>query len=355
MLGRPVLSRRASLFAGLVVLPVVLVCAAASARAATSAEVATLSGPDRLQRLIEGAKKEGGLQLYSSAAVEDMAGILAGFEKKYGLKVRVWRGSSADIRQRVLTELQANRFDLDVVESTGPDMEALQREHLLQRIDSPTLADLIPGAIPPHGEWIDDRVSVITAAYNSNLISTAQAPKSYDDLVDPKWKGDLGIEAEDSNLWLMGVAGVRGEQNTIDLFHKIVATNGVSLRKGHTLLANLVVSGEVPLALTVYGYKADQLARAGAPLQPLPLAPLLALPTGLGVARHAPDPYSAVLFWDYVLTDGQKILAEEDNVPTNRTVKEPPPGLTFIDSARLLDDGDKWVRLFHDIFVTQTR
>jgi iron(III) transport system substrate-binding protein len=348
-------SRRTSLVAGLLVLPALLVCAAVRAQAATVAEVAALSGPDRLQRLIEGAKKEGGLTLYSSAAVEDMANVIAGFEKKYGLKVRVWRGSATDVRQRALTELQANRFDLDVVEIAGPDLEALQREHMLQAVASPTLADLIAGSIPPHREWVVDRISVITAAYNTNLISKAQAPQSYDDLTDPRWKGKLGIEAEDSDVWLMGVAGARGEQNTIDLFHKIVATNGMSLRKGHTLLAKLVVSGEVPLALTVYGYKADQLARAGAPLQPLPLAPLLGLPTGVGVARHAPDPYSAVLFWEYILTEGQKIFADEDNVPTNRTVKEPPPGLTLIDSAKLLDDGDKWAKLFHDIFVTQSR
>ena len=347
-------SRRASLFAGFFVIPALL-AAAPKAQAATVAEVAALSGPDRLQRLIDGAKKEGGLELYSSAAVQDMAPIIAGFEKKYGLKVRVWRGSATDIRQRAMTEAQAGRYDLDVVEIAGPEIEALQREHLLQQVASPTLADLIAGAIPAHREWVVDRISVITAAYNTNIVSKAQAPKSYDDLTDPKWKGKLGIEAVDSDVWLMGVAGVRGEQNTIDLFHKIVATNGMSLRKGHTLLANLVVSGEVPLALTVYGYKADQLARAGAPLQPLPLAPLLGLQTGVGVARHAPDPYSAVLFWEYILTDGQKIFADEDNVPANRTVKEPPPGLIIIDSAKLLDAGDKWQKLFHDIFVTQSR
>jgi iron(III) transport system substrate-binding protein len=346
--------RHAPLFVSSFIVSALLI-SAPGAQAATAAEVAALSGPDRLQQLIDGAKKEGGFQLYSSATVEDMAPIIAGFEKKYGLKVRVWRGSATDIRQRAVTEARAGRYDVDVVEAAGPEVEALQREHLLQEVTSPTLADLIPGALPPHRQWVLDRVSIITAVYNTNIISQAQAPKSYDDLADAKWKGKLGIEAVDSDVWLMGVAGVRGEQNTIDLFRKIVATNGMSLRTGHTQLANFVVSGEVPLGLTVYGYKADQLMGAGAPVQALPLAPLLGLPTGVAVAQHAQDPYSAVLFWEYILTDGQKIFAGEDNVPSNRTVKQPPPGLTLMDSGQLLDAGDKWSKLFHDIFVTQTR
>ncbi|HWG03883.1 MAG TPA: extracellular solute-binding protein, partial [Beijerinckiaceae bacterium] len=303
------------------------------AHAATAADIADLSGPDRMQKLIDGAKKEGGLELYSSATVEDMAPIIAGFEKKYGLKVRVWRGSATDIRQRAVTEAQSGHSELDVVEAAGPEVEALQREHLLQEIKSPTLADLIPGSLPPHKQWALDRISVITAAYNTNVITKAQAPKSYDDLIDPKWKGKLGIEAIDSDVWLMGVAAARGEQATIDLFRKIVAVNGMSLRTGHTQLANFVASGEVPLALTVYGYKVDQLVDAGAPVQGLPLAPLLGLPTAVAVAQRAPDPYSAVLFWEYILTDGQKDFAKEDNVPSNRTVKEPPAGLTLVDSG----------------------
>ena len=326
-----------------------------AARAESAAEVAVLQGPDRLNRLVEGARKEGGLQLYSSAAIENMKEILAGFERQYGLKVRVWKGSASDIRHRALTEFSASRFDVDVIETAGPELEAMQREHLLQRVVSPTLDDLIPGAIPPHREWIVSRMSVIIAAYNTNLIAKAQMPASYDDLTDPQWKGKLAIESGDSNVWLMGVAAARGEQNTIELFQKIVASNGVSLRRGHVALANLVAAGEVPLALTAYRNNADQLADAGAPVQTKVLPPLLALPSGIGVARRASHPYSAVLFWEYYLTEGQKVLVAQRNVPTNRRVKEPAPGLTFINASQLLDDGDKWHKLFQDIFVTRTR
>ena len=166
---------------------------------------------------------------------------------------------------------------------------------------------------------------------NTKLISPAELPSSYDDLADPRWKGRLAVESGDSNIWLMGVAAVRGEQDTVDLFRRIVATNGVSLRRGHVALANLVAAGEVPFALTAYRNNADQLADAGAPVQTKALPPLLALPSGIGITRRASHPYSAVLFWEYYLTEGQKFLVAQRNVPTNRRVKEPELGLTFID------------------------
>jgi iron(III) transport system substrate-binding protein len=345
----------AALSATLLFLPILLFFAPAKAQTLSVADIAGLSGSDRTQRLVEGAKKEGGLTLYSSVAPAEIAAILSGFEKTYGLKVNVWKGDSGDILQRALTESRANRNDVDVIETAGPDMEALHRENLLQKVSSPTLADLIPGASPPHGEWVTSRMSVIVAAYNTNLISKAQAPTSYDDLTDPKWKGKLGIEAYDSAVWLMGIARMRGEQNTIDLFRKIVATNGISLRRGHVAIANFVASGDVPLALTAYRNNVNLLADSGAPEQALVLPPLLALPSGIAVARQAPHPYSAVLFWDYFLTEGQRVLANQENVPSNRAVKEPPPDLVFINSAQLLDDGDKWQKLFHDIFVEKGR
>src|SRR5262249_55589436 len=145
------------------------------------------------------------LQVYSSAAVENMGEIIAGFEKAYGLKVKVWKGSASDIRHRVLTESRAGRYEVDVIETAGPEMEAMRREHLLQAVASPTLDDLIPGATPTHREWVVSRMSVIVPAYNTHLIRKSELPSSYDDLTDPRWKGKLAVESGDSNVWLMGV------------------------------------------------------------------------------------------------------------------------------------------------------
>src|SRR5262249_37920507 len=154
----------------------------------------------------------------------------------------------------------------DVVSSGTPALEPLHREQLLQPIKSPTYQDLMPQALRPHGDWVGISVNIISAAYNTNLVRAAEVPKSYDDVKGPGRKGGFPIEA-DAVGWFAAVVGKLGEDAGLKLFRDIVRTNGVSVRSGHTLLANMVAAGEVPLALTVYSYKPEQLARAGAPIR----------------------------------------------------------------------------------------
>jgi iron(III) transport system substrate-binding protein len=325
------------------------------ARAQTLADLANYSGPDRTQRLIAGAKREGTVTLYSSATLADQSAILRAFGAKYGIKVQQWRGSSEDIRNRALTEYAGGRFDVDVAETAGPDMEAMVREQLLQAVVTPAAADLIPQARMPHRGWIATRLSVFVGAYNTDIIKPVDAPKGYEDLRDPKWKGKLGIETDDAN-WFLSVVGFMGEQKGLRLFREIVATNGMSIRKGHTLLANFVGSGEVPLALTAYSYRVEQMKNVeGAPVELLYLPPVVALPTGAGVFKKAPHPYAALLLLDFYLTDAQKILADREAVPTDPRVKALPKDLIFVDLPKYLDEGEKWTKLFQDTFVNQTR
>ena len=313
-------------------------------------DIATYQGADRTQKLVEGAKKEGTLTIYSSATVEDMTALTTAFTKKYGVKTQVWRASSENIIQRAATEARGNRFDVDVFETDGVAMEAIYREKLLQEVRSPLLADLMPQAIRPHKEWIGDRVQIFTAAYNTRAIKKDDLPKSYDDLTNPKWKGKLGIEAADHD-WFSAVVGELGEEKGVKLFREIVTKNGLSARKGHTLLANLVVTGEVPLALTTYLYKVLQLKNDGAPIDYVVLPPEVARPQGTGMARKAPHPNAAVLFMDFLLSDGQEILAKRDFIPTNVKVKPLPENmpLIFVDPALLLDQNDKWEKLYKDV------
>jgi iron(III) transport system substrate-binding protein len=335
---------------------IVLACLVISfgARAQTVADIAAYSGPDRAQKLVDGAKKEGEVSLYSSAVIADTTAITSAFEKKYGVKVKLWRGSSEDILRRAVTEYRAGRHDVDVAETAGPDIEGLEREKLLQPVASPVYADLIPNAMVPHRAWVTGRLSIFTAAFNTNLIKPADVPKNYEDLLDPKWKGKLGIESDDGN-WFMQVVEQMGEQKALPLFRDIVAKNGMSMRKGHTLLANLVAAGEVPLALTVYGYRINAMKKKGAPIDGVLLPPVIALPTGIGVFTKAPHPNAAVLFMDFFLTEGQRILLERGNVPTNRKVQEPPKDMVFVDIPRFLDQGDRWTKLFKETFASQIR
>lgn len=325
---------------------------AASAHAQIMAELAHYSGPDRTQRLIEGAKKEGSVTLYSSAVIADTDAIVDAFQKKYGVQVRLWRGSSDDILRRAVTEARGGRYDADLAETAGNAMEGLERERLLAEVTSPVFAQLMPGAAVPHRGWIADRLSVFTTAYNTTLIKPADAPKSYQALADPKWKGKLGIsnEADDAN-WFMAVANAIGQDKAVAMFRKIAATNGMSVRRGHTLLSNLVVAGEVPMALNLYGYRVTALKQRAAPIDGIVLPPAFALPTAIGAMAKAPHPNAALLLLDFYLTDGERILAERGNVPTNRAVAEPPPGVGLLDVAKFLDQQDKWTRLFKEVFA----
>ncbi len=321
-----------------------------------SLEAATYKGADRQQRLVAAARKEGSLLLYTSAPPDDVAILTNTFEQKYGVKVRVWRASAENILNRTATEARGNRFEVDIIDTNGPEMESLHREKLLQAVDSPYLADLIPQAIRPHREWVGTRLNIFAFGYNSNLVKKADLPKTYEDLLDPKWKGKLGVDATDDD-WFSAVVGVLGEARGLKLFRDLVAKNGISVRKGHTLLTNLVISGEVPMALTVYNYKAEQLKNKGAPIDWFVISPAIARSNGAGVLRRAPHPNAAVLYYDFMLTDAQSILLKRDFVPTSKKAdtKLNRMPLKFIDAAVVLDENDKWNKLFDEIFVKQAK
>jgi iron(III) transport system substrate-binding protein len=321
------------------------------------AELAQYAGADREQRLAEGARREAALNIYTSAQTDDLGPVVAGFEKRYGIKSSVWRAGSEKVLQRAVTEARGNRFTVDVVETNGPELESMHREKLLQAVRSPQLAHLMPQAIRPHGEWVGTRLNVFVQAYNTGLVKKEELPKAWEDLLHPRWKGRLGIEAEDQD-WLAGVIGEMGEARGVKLFKELVATNGVSVRKGHTLLTQLVVSGEIPLALTVYNYKAQQLKEKGAPIDWFSIGTPIARPNGIGVARQAPSPHAAVLFYDYEIgEEGQRILAGRDFVPTNTRVETPfgKTAMKFVDPRTMLDESQKWTRLYEELFAAQAR
>ena len=328
---------------------------AALAQTSPVAEVAALQGPDRQQRLVEGAKREKELTFYSSIPPADISVLVGAFDKKYGIKVKVWRADSEGFLQRILNEARARRFEVDVAAGSSSALEPLYRESLLQEVKSPNLSDLIEQAIAPHRQWVAVYLSLFVQAYNTNLIGKDSLPKSYPELTRPQWQGKLGIEAEDFD-WFAQVVTELGEERGLRLFREIVDTNGISVRKGHSLLNNLVAAGEVPLALTDYGFLAEQSKRKGAPLDWFVIPPAIARATAEGLARNAPHPHAAVLFYDFLISDAQPILAERKFMPATRKIepiyKEP---IKLIDSAAMLDQARKWQDLFQRTIIGPSR
>ena len=206
---------------------------------------------------------------------EDIALLVAAFDRKYGVKVKVWRADSESVLQRVLNEAKARRSEVDIASGASSALEPLARDDLLQPVRSPLLADLVPEALSPHGQWTAIFLNTIVQAYNVNMVAKDRLPRSYKDLLKPEWRDRLAIEAEDYD-WFAQVVMDLGEAQGLRLFREIVAANGISVRKGHNALANLVASGEVPLALTVYGFLAEQGKRKGAPIDSFVIPPAIA-------------------------------------------------------------------------------
>jgi iron(III) transport system substrate-binding protein len=344
--------------AALAILVVALAASDPSARAQANrvAEIATYQGADREQRLLEGAKKEKELTFYSSIPTEDISALVAAFDKKYGVKIRVWRADSEGFLQRILSEAKARRFEVDIMAGSTSALEPLYRENLLQEVNSPNFADLIPEAIAPHRQWTAVYLNTIVQAYNTHLIQKENLPKSFRDLLKPEWKGRLGIESEDFD-WFAQVVMDLGEARGVQLFRDIVATNGISVRKGHNLLTNLVAAGEVPLALTVYGFLAEQTKRKGAPLDSFVIPPAIARVTAEGLARNSPHPNAAVLFFDFLIGAGQQLLSSRQFVTVTRKIETPIDrgSLKLIDSAGMLDHARKWQDLYQKTIIGASR
>jgi iron(III) transport system substrate-binding protein len=333
----------------LLALGLLLACAAQAQAAESDAQ--------RMQRLATAAKHEGRVLIYTSMPVEDMRALTDAFEARYGIKTAVWRASSEKVVARIVTEARAGRFDADIVETNGPDLEALHRKRLLQPVRSPAHADLIAEAMPRSGAWAGTRLSIFVQAFNTRLVRREDLPRRWEDLLSPQWKGRLAIEIEDAD-WFSGVAATLGEARAIALFRDIVAVNGVSVRKGHSLIAQLVAAGEIPLALTVYNYKAQQLKDQGAPLDWFAIPPAIAKANGIALTAKSANPNAALLFYEFALSrEGQQILLGRDYVPTHRLIDTPlnRMPLKFIDARAVLDDAAHWQRTFSEIFRSGLR
>lgn len=320
--------------------------------AAQDSALLQYAGADRHQKLVEAARKEGTFTFYTTIAEKDIPPLIEPFEKKYGVKVRIWRAGTDKVLQRTLAETAARRYEVDAIHVGAPELEAMHREKILQPVNSPYFASLVKGAVPAHREWAATLLSVWVQAYNTNLLKKEDLPKTYQDLLDPKWKGKLGIESKVQE-WYSTVVTDMGEEKGIRLFRDIVERNGISARKGHSLLNNMVIAGEVPLALTVYNYMPQSAKEKGAPIDWFVLEPAVARANGIGIARRAPHPNAAALFYDYMLSpDVQKLLVSMDYVPTNTAVPSPLDKnlrILLVDPTMALDQIDKWTRSYEDV------
>jgi iron(III) transport system substrate-binding protein len=328
---------------------------AASAQPALSAnDMALYQGADRHARLVEAAKKEGDLTVYH--VYPNLPIVMAAFTKKYGIKVKPWRAGSEAVLQRVVSEARAGRSVVDVMQNNSPESEAAHQEKLLQEVRTPFHQDLHAAAVPAHKAWVGITLDIWTAAYNTNKVKKEDLPKTYQDLLDPKWKGQLGIEG-DNLVWFGNLMGQLGEEQGLKLFNQIVAGNGISVRKGHSLLTMLVSSGEVPLALTVYSWNPEQLKAKGAPVEGHMLQPLIGQTSAISILKKSPNPNAALLFYEFMISEGQKLLAEANFIPSSKKIDTPFTNVPvkFIDPAQAIAMQAKWSKMYEETVTKKSK
>src|SRR5258705_10731332 len=173
--------------------------------------VSLYEGADRAQRLADRARQEGALVVYTSLATSESVPLTQAFEKKYGVKVELWRSLSDQVVRRALNEARARRHTVDVIETNAPELEALSRERVTARFASPYLADIPAWGVPAHGMWVSDRVDFFVVAFNTGKVRREDLPATYEGFLDPKWMGRIGLEATDQE-WLAGLAKHCGEK-----------------------------------------------------------------------------------------------------------------------------------------------
>lgn len=315
-------------------------------------EIYLYQGADREQRLIDGARQEGLVAIYTSLNPKDSMPIVDAFEKKYKIKVTLWRASGEKLVQRALTEARAGRFTPDILESDSIEMEILAREKLLQEFVSPTFKELPPGAFPKHRLYVADRFNFFTIAYNTNLVKPEEVPNSYQDLLLPRWAGKVGIESGDAD-WFASLVKSMGEKEGMAYFRKL-ADSRPQIRTGHTLMSELVAAGEIPIAAAVYNHAVERLAKNGAPIKWKALPPTMGRAGAIGVAKHAQHPHAALLFADFMLSrEGQEMIKQRNRVPANANVDTALNKFPYetIDPALMLDESEKWEKLWSDLFL----
>ena len=267
------------------------------------------------QKLIDSAKKEGALVWYMSASIEDAKAILLAFSKKYPfLKTDFFRAGSARLFNRIMNEARAGKVLFDLVAVRGLETHQLVKAGLLQPYVSPESAAYPAGFKDSKGYWVDYFDSYNVIGYNTQLVARDQAPKSWEDLLDPKWKGKIALDEENFS-WYGAMTQKWGKEKT-QRYMRALAKQDIQLRNGQTLIAQLMAAGEFSVAM-VLAHRIEKMKEQGAPVAWVTtLDPVTVSLHPIGIAAKAPHPNAAKLFVDFILSkDGQQLLLSIERTP----------------------------------------
>lgn len=283
------------------------------------------SQSEHTAKLIEGARKEGRLVWYTSFAASAGRYMLDAFKKKYPFaEIELLRASDEGIMNRIMTETRAGKWNFDLAAINGAAI--LVHQKLLSSYVSPEAKAYIPELKDPSGHWTGMFVVYFVLGYNTKLISEKEAPKRWEGLVDPKWKGKTSIDREEYP-WYAALLEAWGREKS-EKYMKALAQQDIQWRKGHTLIAQLMAAGEFPLAI-VYAHTVESMKKMGAPLDWVhTLDPIVVSVNGIGLSGRPNNPNTAKLFIDFILSkEGQELIRSLDRIPARSDVEPPVPKL----------------------------
>ncbi len=336
-------------------------------QAQTTADILNYKGADREQKLIDGAKKEGQVVFYSAMIVNQALRPLAeGFMKKYpAVKMTFWRGDTEEIIAKLTAEVRAKNLVGDLIEGTGVGELAIDGD-LVQPYQTPVSAEYPPQYRDPRNLWTATRLSYFSAAYNTKNVSAADAPKTYEDLLDPKWKGKLAWRIGTSSgtpLFITNLRVAWGEEKAMAYFQKLKGQQIINFGSGSArTLVDRVMAGEYPLALNIFAHHPLISAAKGAPVTSVLMDPVASTTATMVIPKDVKHPYGAMLLTDFILSkEGQAILAKAEYFPSRpdvppldslapvvpQTAKVPE---NFISPESLLKYNDSSEKIYQDLF-----
>ena len=292
-----------------------LVFSARAVEAASADEVvkkaAALSGAQRKAFLEEGAKKEGEIVFYTSMSLTDYPKILPHFEKSYPfIKTNTYRSTPSGVFTKVDTEARAGRHAVDVVGSASVEMWQLKQRKLSTAYLSPEQKAMPPGSRDPEGYWQGFEVTPLVAAFNTKQVPSADAPRSYQDLLHPKWKGRISLGTEEYtwfNILLESMGAKKGVEYMQALAKQELQMPGSS----SVMRVQLMLAGESALTIAARGRRVTEYKSQGAPIDFRIFDPYGAEPNFVALMQRSSHPHAALLFIDWILSEeGQTRLAE---------------------------------------------
>jgi ABC-type Fe3+ transport system substrate-binding protein len=275
----------------------------------TAAWLLSIGAAVSAQSLIESAKKEGQVVFYASMETVSAQRLTAAFEKKYPfIKVDATRIGSERMTTRLVAEAQGHKVRADVVQQSGFDFYGVLQKGLFDSYFSPERAAYPAEYRDEKGHWMMPAATLNVIAYNKKMVAASELPRSFWDLTEPKWKGQLLMDDNESK-WMAGMMQYYGEAKTMDLMRKL-AQQEIQFRTGHTLLQTLNAAGERAVVVVAFANGVDRLKKESAPVEWITAEPVIGLTFGMAVVKDAPHPNAARLFYDFLLSrEGQEVIA----------------------------------------------